>query len=243
MFRLILTIASLLALTLPALAQAGPQLTLDETEFDFGFVPQNSNITHVFKLKSTGDDLLKILKVVTGCGCTKAPLAKNEIAPGEETELEIIFSTRRYRNTVHKSPRIETNAGMPHKTVYIEANVVDKPDSTYPIVIKPYKLDISQFGEKVRDEMTFTIQNRSENDLSIRFVDVPIGMFEIDIPAEVGAGQSVECKLRLKDNTITTSFEKSFTIQLDDPEKTRFTIPVKRQVRVPGGSLSSADKQ
>lgn len=46
--------------------KAAPRLVIDSSEFDFGFVPQNSKISHVFWLKSEGDDTLKILKVVPG---------------------------------------------------------------------------------------------------------------------------------------------------------------------------------
>jgi len=46
--------------------QAAPRLTIPESSFDFGFVPQNSKITHDFWLYSSGDDSLKILKVIPG---------------------------------------------------------------------------------------------------------------------------------------------------------------------------------
>lgn len=45
---------------------AAPRLTIPESTFNFGFVPQNSKISHDFWLESTGDDTLKILKVVPG---------------------------------------------------------------------------------------------------------------------------------------------------------------------------------
>lgn len=51
---------------LAAQIQGAPRLVLVESEFDFGYVPQNSKISHVFWLKSAGDDSLKILKVVPG---------------------------------------------------------------------------------------------------------------------------------------------------------------------------------
>ena len=47
-------------------AFGAPQLKLGETAFDFGFVPQHSKVSHTFWLYSTGDDELKILKVVPG---------------------------------------------------------------------------------------------------------------------------------------------------------------------------------
>ena len=47
-------------------ASGAPRMTISEAEFDFGYVPQNSTISHIFWLHSAGDDSLKILKVVPG---------------------------------------------------------------------------------------------------------------------------------------------------------------------------------
>lgn len=43
-----------------------PRLTIPESIFDFGIVPQNSSISHVFWLHSTGDDTLRIINVKPG---------------------------------------------------------------------------------------------------------------------------------------------------------------------------------
>jgi len=56
----------LLIMILQVLAFAGPKLTIPQSEFDFGFVPQAAKISHDFWLYSTGDDTLKILKVNPG---------------------------------------------------------------------------------------------------------------------------------------------------------------------------------
>jgi hypothetical protein len=50
----------------PSPVIATPQLGIPEPEFDFGFVPQNAKISHVFWLYSTGTDTLKILQVSPG---------------------------------------------------------------------------------------------------------------------------------------------------------------------------------
>jgi hypothetical protein len=59
-------LALVAALILLSSVQAAPKMTLPETEFDFGFVPQHSQIAHIFWIYSTGDDTLKIVKVVPG---------------------------------------------------------------------------------------------------------------------------------------------------------------------------------
>ena len=53
------------AVLAPALTGA-PLLQVPEKEFDFGYTPQNSKVTHVFWLYNKGDDTLKIVKVVPG---------------------------------------------------------------------------------------------------------------------------------------------------------------------------------
>ncbi len=61
--KLAVIVAVLLA---ASLVQAAPHLTIKDAKFDFGYVPQNSTVTHRFWLYSTGDDTLKIEKVITG---------------------------------------------------------------------------------------------------------------------------------------------------------------------------------
>ena len=50
----------------PAAVVSAPRLTIPETEFDFGYVPQNAKISHDFWLYSEGTDTLKILQVNPG---------------------------------------------------------------------------------------------------------------------------------------------------------------------------------
>jgi hypothetical protein len=45
---------------------AAPLMVIPEIEFDFGYVPQNSEISHVFWIFNRGDDSLKIEKIVPG---------------------------------------------------------------------------------------------------------------------------------------------------------------------------------
>jgi len=226
-------IITLTAVTLLSGAAFGgtPRLELAERDFDFGFVPQNAKISHVFTLKSSGDDTLKIEKVTPGCGCTQMPLEKSAIAPGDEASLEIVFSTGAYSGKVVKNPSIQTNEGPDKQTLKFSAIVVTKPDSTYPVVISPYKLDISQYGEQKREEMTFSITNLSDMTLHPTMISCSAGLCDITLPKKIEAGKTAEGVLKLKQEALDTEFEKSVTIQLDDQAQTRFTIPIKRQVR------------
>ena len=61
-----IVLIAVLTLLLASAAMAAPRLTIPVKEFNFGYVPQNSTISHKFWLVSTGEDTLKILKVVPG---------------------------------------------------------------------------------------------------------------------------------------------------------------------------------
>ena len=162
------------------------------------------------------------------------------IAVGDSARLEIIFDTKSYTNVVTKSPRIQTNEGPPDKFVRITATVVNRPDSTYPIAIKPYKLDLTQFGEKVRSEIKFTLSNVSQTDLNPTLVSSAEQFFEVVLPKVIPAGKTAEGVVKLKKDALDKPFDKSITLQLNDEKNSRFTIPVKRQIRSGAQAVTSA---
>ncbi len=61
-----MTVILTVVLLMSAAGSSAPRLMIVEDAFDFGFVPQHSKVSHVFWLRSTGDDSLKILKVQPG---------------------------------------------------------------------------------------------------------------------------------------------------------------------------------
>lgn len=217
-------------------AKAEPALMIREPIFNFGFVPQNSTISHVFWLHSNGTDPLEIIDIKPGCGCTKAPLEKNIIPAGDSARVEIIYSTRKYYGPQSKRPAISSNEGDLKKYLQFTANVFKDPEKTVPIRITPYTFDISQYGEKARRKMEFEIANVSENELELSVVDYPRNMIKIDFPDKIKTGKSEKGKIEIKKEFENVEFEKSITIQLNDQNRTRFTIPIKRVIMIPGQS-------
>ena len=212
---------------------AGPQLTIDNGSFDFGLVPQNSKVSHVYWLHSTGDDTLKITQVVPGCGCTKAPLERDRLAPGDSTRLEVIFDTRNYSGLITKAPHIETNEGQNAQVVQFTCKVSLNPDSTHPILIRPHKLDFIQIDGKPRKEFQFTISNVSDKEIDLTTVDYPEQYATIEIPKSIKAGETAQAKVKFNVDAADKEIEKSLTLQLNDGEKSRFTVPLKRTIIKP----------
>ena len=44
----------------------GPRIAIEEKTFDFGIVPADTLISHVFVIKNAGDDSLKIYRLKSG---------------------------------------------------------------------------------------------------------------------------------------------------------------------------------
>ncbi len=212
---------------------AGPVLTLSEKLFDFGYVPQNSKVAHVFWLHNTGDQDLKITKVTPGCGCTQAPLDKQLVPPGDSARLEIIFSSRLYYNYVSKSPVVECEGIEGLTSVTIATYVIPRPDSARPLVLEPFKLDISQYGSEIRDRETFTITNATDRELSLSIVSGAGTFGQLKLPAKVGPKETVEATLVLNPDVLGNELTQSFTFQVNDEKKTRYTVPVRRRLKDP----------
>ena len=122
--------------------------------------------------------------------------------------------------------------------VKISSEVISNPDSTFPIIISPYKFDISQFGEAERSWLEFKITNISKEDVEVKLIDMPFEMFSVKLPKKIKAGKTAKGKIQILDEHIDSAFEKSMTIELNDKAVSRFTIPIKRVIRIAGKTSS-----
>lgn len=221
--------SSLLVLLLTSAGlSAAPEIEFNEGEYVFGKVVQRSKIVHDFWVKSVGDEPLRITKIVPGCGCTQVPLKDSVIAPGDSTKLTLYFETRNYRGNVTKRPYFLTNASNSKNYIRIYSEVLVKPELDTPLVISPYKVDVSQFTEKSRRRARFSITNKSKRSFAISVVDPGHGNFKLKMPEKVGAGETVEGTIIVHKEKVPTSFEDSITFYIDDDLSTRYTIAVRR---------------
>ena len=226
--RSLTAITLMMILSWAVVAQAGSKMTITGNEFDFGYAPYDVRISHDFWLHSTGDDTLIIKKIIPGCGCTKAPLEKNVIAPGDSSRLEIIFNTNKYKGKVMKTPRIISNTGAKEEMVIILTNVIKEPESGYPLDIRPYILNVPEAQAAAANRLTFAFTNKSDKDLSLSLISYPQDYIDVQLPKTVKAGKTAEGTVTIKKD-VTPDFEKSFTIALNDKDKSRITIPVVRE--------------
>jgi hypothetical protein len=123
-------ISLLVALQAPAAAAQrrapAPRVEFAETSFDFGTIYQGEDVSHTFVFRNTGNAPLKIEKVRSTCGCAPALPAKQEIAPGEESSIEVTFRAGLMRGRITKHILVDTNDPIERRvdlTVTVEVKV------------------------------------------------------------------------------------------------------------------------
>lgn len=82
-----------------------------KTDFDFGTVQMGEKPMHDFMFKNIGDGDLLITNIKTDCGCTAAKFDNNAIKTGEESLIEIVFSTDGFPGFQTKNITVFTNTG------------------------------------------------------------------------------------------------------------------------------------
>ena len=68
-------------------------LSLRETEFDFGKIPQGKPVIHVFEVINQSTIPLRITDIHASCGCTTPEWEKGKVvAPGEKTNITVGYN-------------------------------------------------------------------------------------------------------------------------------------------------------
>ena len=67
-------------------------LTLKETEFNFGKIPQGKPVYHVFEIINNSDKPLKLDNVSASCGCTTPEWSREEIAPRATSLIKVGYN-------------------------------------------------------------------------------------------------------------------------------------------------------
>lgn len=68
-------------------------LSLKESLFDFGKIPQGKPVTHIFEVTNNSNIPLKISDIHASCGCTTPEWEKDKVvAPGEQTKITVGYN-------------------------------------------------------------------------------------------------------------------------------------------------------
>ncbi|MCX6314012.1 MAG: DUF1573 domain-containing protein [Sphingobacteriales bacterium] len=106
-------------------------LTLKESEFNFGKIPQGKPVMHVFEVLNKSKDSLKIENIVASCGCTTPDWEKDKsVAAGSRTKITVGYNAAA-EGPFTKNITISYNGGQT-KQIIIKGEVWKTPSSSAP---------------------------------------------------------------------------------------------------------------
>ncbi len=135
--------------------------------YDWGkSYPKDSPLKTKIKIKNAGNDILRIDAVKPTCGCTTAPLDKNELKQGEEATLEVTLNISSYTGPITKSIRISSNDPV-NKDVYVYL----KTNVFRPLIVLPNS-SLSNRDMEPNKAATYEFQLKNQGDKPIKITEI-----------------------------------------------------------------------
>jgi hypothetical protein len=159
-------------------------------------------------------------------------LTKTELAVGDSTWIELIYTMGQHGGEVSKSATVTTNDTT---TGNINISFRGKgwlpSDTTVKLEIIPQVLDFGPLEKKLRMELETKITNLTQEEMQLAIVGCPPEFFEkVDLSKDkIKPDKTAKLKIRLKRESEDQRFQKSITLEAKGKNTTyRFTLPVQK---------------
>jgi hypothetical protein len=171
-------------------------------------------------LKNAGTELLKITNVKPTCGCTTAPLDKNELKPGEIATLDITLNIAGRTNNVSKTVKIESNdPNSAEKILWLKCNAIRD------LYISNTYLSFQDMTVGYDKEAKISIKNNSKNPIKLYDFDVDNSELKINLRGnvEVQPGKQIEL-VAIATPKASGNFRGIVKFKTSDPDNQNVTL-------------------
>ena len=72
---------------------SSPKIYFDKTQIDFGIKQQGDTVTVQYPVHNRGKTKLELKKIFGNCNCIRAQVGKDQLKPGESTNINVMFLT------------------------------------------------------------------------------------------------------------------------------------------------------
>lgn len=119
-----------------AVVPTGPTtvMAFEETEFDFGTVPEGEKVSHTYKFKNTGEEPLILSNAKGSCGCTVPSWPREPIPPGGSGEITVEFNSQNKKGKRSQKVTITANTNPPQTFIYLKGEVLGAEGDAAPVV-------------------------------------------------------------------------------------------------------------
>ena len=145
-----------------------PAFSCDCYSYQVGTVLEGSRPVARFVIRNTGQGVLSVRKITTGCGCTAAQMSRRDLAPGEDAALLVEFNTAGLNGVQSRKVFLETNDS--NKQI-VELAVVGEVREA--LVCRPRVLEVGQIHRGEEWEGVVSISAPDGSGTGVRGVEAP----------------------------------------------------------------------
>ncbi len=228
--RIFLILALILFSASFIFAEKGARIKFEKESWDFGKVKQGETLTHVFKFKNVGDEILKVKGVSTSCGCTAALVSNAEIPSGKEGEIKVTFETRGYQDKITKYVFVESNdPTQASKRLEIMAEIEIPPRPK--IFLERSSVDLGLILE--REEIKGQVKIENKGELELKVINMTCSQQSasfysdgkpISFPLKIPANKGEEVEIRIPPQETTGSVKAYIIIKSNDPMRPSLSL-------------------
>ncbi len=170
----------------------GPIAELPETTFNFDRIERGTSMKHAFKIRNVGDAPLKVDVASTTCKCTVGDLGKNEIPPGEETDVMLEWTAKtppgpfRHGATLSSTDPLRSRIELVVEGDVVESNTLLPPELLFGTVSANGTKDVSTYlVSNLEDEVQITRHEFSDPEVAkqIKLTITPVEKDKLPVAA------------------------------------------------------------
>ena len=209
----------------PARGRSGKQgkISVENSTWDFGYVPIDYKLIHIYKIKNEGDGDLHITKMIPNCDCTIAISSDTLIMPDSTIDIKIVFDTKNYYGQNNRVVTVHSD-DPENPTINLEYS------SNIGLFPKFYKIEPrSLFFLEGHKSKTLKLSNLSDENLEFMLETEPDSFFSLDkVSGELGSKKDMMIQVIPDEQLKRGTFHSSFRVKFDvEPKPVFVTVPVK----------------
>jgi hypothetical protein len=216
-----------------ASVEGEPEAVVEETEFDYGFLPNKSNDNeHAFIVKNTGTAPLRLVRADVSCSkCTFATLPADDIPPGGSDQVVVKWNINIEQDIFRQHVDVHTNdRDHPVIRFVVYGKIVR------PFEIKPRELALSNIpmGESAEASVQLfsyfsegleIVEHGFTNADSAKYFEIALAPLAAGQLAE-GIKSGLELKVTIKPGLPLGSFKQRIRLKTNLPEDAEHEIGI-----------------
>ncbi len=206
----------------------GPHIQMSETEFDFGKLFIDEELTKNFVLQNKGTGILEIYDIFSACGCITALMEQKLVAPGESAEITVTYKAGKKLGPDSKTVTIRTNDPQrPVLNLKIYGNIISA------FIPKPAYVF---FNESLpHEEIKTELKIERVPDYSAEIIGLETSsdhiQAELEKPAEDGSAWTVH--MTIDGGLPIGFFSETLFLNTNMARQPRIEVPVRGRIKGP----------